>query len=174
MDLLDKNVDELYWRLIREYEELFPDEVSPADAKRYFGEIRIIEILENARGRKIRFIETLSAEEEEVDEIYYTYEYEGDPSKEDKLIEKFYDLARPHAIKFEYQGHPVMFRDIIGIEKTIVLLEKASSRYIEVIYNVKEDQENISPDDLEFIILEDDEWYDFETGKIKKEDELDD
>ncbi|EAY27184.1 hypothetical protein M23134_08458 [Microscilla marina ATCC 23134] len=67
-----------------------------------------------------------------------------------------------------------MFRDIIGIEKTIVLLEKASSRYIEVIYNVKEDQENISPDDLEFIILEDDEWYDFETGKIKKEDELDD
>lgn len=175
MDFLDKNIDELYWRLVREYEESYPGEDSPANAKRYFGKARLIDMLENARGRKIKFIETSpSTEKDEWSESYYTYEYEGNPSKEDKLLEKFYDLARPYATKFEYERHPIMFRDIIGIEKTIALLEKANNRYIEVIYNAKEDQESIFPNGLEFIILEDDEWYDFEMGKVRKESELND
>lgn len=171
--------------LLRKYDKEHPNvHQKPKHFRGGFKREEFIEILELAFGREIKFTRTYPPEGQEhlYDEIsgdISTYKFRyignvGNLNPGQQLIKKFYDLAIPYAHKFEYDEHPIMFRDIIGIEKTIALLEEANNRCIEMICNVAEDQESISPDDLEFIILEEDEWYDFETGKVRKEDELED
>lgn len=167
--------------LLRKYDEEYPNaHQRPKHFRGGFKREEFIEILELAFGREIKFTRIYPAEGQEhlYDEISgdistYKFKYIGDLGNlnpRQQLVKIFYDLAIPYAHKFEYDEHPIMFRDIIGIEKTIALLEDANNRCIEVICSIEENQESISPDDLEFIILEDNEWYDFETGKIRTDD----
>lgn len=172
-----------YLRLTNRYDDRYPDDRhSIRDYKRYFGQAKLIEILELAFEREIGFTLAYPLEDDKYaienicgDIEAFDVKYLGDPRELDPrqlLVKKFYDLAIPYAIKFEYDEHPIMFRDIIGIEKTISLLEEADNRFIQMICNLPEGKKDITSGDLEFVILEDNEWYDEEEGKVKKDSDM--
>lgn len=164
--------------LIDAYDKKYPNaQQKPQDFRGGYKKEEFIEKLELAFGREIKFTRR-SPPDHLYDEVcgdisVYNFEYLsdlGELNAKQKLIRRFYDLAIPYATKFEYEEHPIMYRDVIGIEKTIALLEEANGRIIYLVCNVPEEQENILAENLKFVFLEDDEWYDDETGKVRTDD----
>lgn len=181
-ELLDQNLQDLQNKELQKYHKMHPNAIHPANAKRYFRQAEFIEMLEKAAGHEIKFIQLFPLDNQnmEYDIEIYTYEYiKGTrptnyppANARDQLIKQFYELSRHYAEKLEYFGHPLSFRDIIGIETTNQLLREAKGRFIDVYSKASGKKQQLTAADLSFVFLEDNEWYDDKNHIIRTDEEF--
>lgn len=128
---------------------------------RYFGKIRMVGALEQTQGRQIEFIHLHPEKDEETwtsDDV--AYRYIGDIVPEHQFsdeMRRYYELANAYTAKYDGPDeNPILFRDIIGIPKTIELLEQAleQNKIIDFTYDDRKDYvaENLN---FELVNLED-------------------
>ncbi len=171
MSQLDDHISNLYHTLYDSYGELHPTNTFDGIQSsrhyisgyfRYFGKIRMIEAMEQTQGRQIEFICLHPEKNEETwtsDDV--TYRYVGDIIPEHRFSDemcRYYELANAYTTKYDGPDeNPILFRDIIGISKTIELLEQAleQDKIIDLVWDSSTDYtaENIR---FEFINVGDD------------------
>lgn len=141
MNIFEDNLFNLYFKLECAYNDKYPihnDHQSGADYilsyRRYFGRIKMIEILEQAEGRAIEFVCLHPDKDEELwSSDDFTYRYLGEIVAPEaptlihrNLIREYYTQANLYTTKYEGPDeNPLWYRDLLGIEKTTELLKKA-------------------------------------------------